>query len=127
MSHSVRFIRYTGGKVIAFLADCNFGGCTAHWTVTSAQRMLGVLHELGWLINPTKFVVTTSALQTFQVVALGTLVDLVAHTYAVPPATLTRIHTGLIALVTGPPGSRVGVRDVARVKGLITSTWVATQ
>jgi hypothetical protein len=53
--------------------------------------------------DPTKRVVTTSALQTF--VALGTLVDLVAHTYAVPPATLTRIHTGLTALVTGPPGS----------------------
>jgi hypothetical protein len=73
-------------------------------TVTSAQRMLGVLREFGWLFHPTKCVVTTSALQTF--VALGTLVDLVAYTYAVPPATLTRIRTGLTALVTGPPPGR---------------------
>jgi hypothetical protein len=122
MSHSIRFIRYTGGDVIAFLDDCIFGGSTAHGTVTSAQRVLGVLREFGWLIHPTKCVGTTSALQTF--VALGTLVDLVAHTYAVPPATLTRILAGLTTLVTGPP--RVVVRDVARVKGLLASTWVAT-
>ena len=51
---------------------------------------------------------------------MGTLVDLVAHTYA----TLTQIRVGLTALVTGPP--RVGVRDVARIKGLLASTWVAT-
>jgi hypothetical protein len=69
MSHSVRFIRYTGGDVIAFLDDCIFGGCSAHWTVTLAQRMLGVLREFGWLIHPTKCVGTSSALQTF--VALG--------------------------------------------------------
>jgi hypothetical protein len=56
--------------------------------------------------------------------ALGTLVDLVAHTYAVPPATLTRIRAVRPALITGPP--LVGVRDVARVKGLLASTWVAT-
>ena len=83
MSHSIRFIRYTGGDVIAFLDYCIFGGTTAHWTVTSAQRMLGTLREFGWLIHPTKCVGTSSALQT--VVASGTLVDLVAHTYAVPP------------------------------------------
>jgi hypothetical protein len=104
MSHSIHFIRYTGGDVIAFLNDCIFGGPMAHWTVTSAQRMLGVLHEFGWLIHPTKCVGTTSALQTF--VILGTLVDLMAHTYAVPPATLTRILAGLTALVTGPPRGR---------------------
>jgi hypothetical protein len=112
MSHSIRFIRYMGGDVIAFLDDCIFGGTTAHWTVTSAQHMLGILREFGWLIHPTKCVGTSSALQTF--VALGTLVDLVGHTYAVPPATLTRILAGLTALITGPP--RVGVSDVARVK-----------
>jgi hypothetical protein len=122
MSHSTRFIRYTGGDVIAFLDDCIFGGTTAHGTVTSAQRMLCILCKFGWLIHPTKCVGTSSALQTF--VALGTLVDVVAHTYAVPPATLTRIRAGLTSLITGPP--RVGVRDVARVKGLLASTWVAT-
>jgi hypothetical protein len=116
--HSIRLIRYTDGDAIAFHNDCIFSGATAYGTVTSAQRMLNVLREFGWLIHPTKYVGTTSALQTF--VALGTLVDLVAHTYA----TLTQIRVGLTALVTGPP--RVGVRDVAHVKGLIASTWVAT-
>jgi hypothetical protein len=39
-------------------------------------------------------------------------------------AALTLIRAGLTALVTGP--SRVGVRDVASIKGLLASTWVAT-
>jgi hypothetical protein len=124
MSHSIRFICYTGEDVIAFLDDCIFGESTAHGTVTSAQRMLSVLREFGWLIHPTKCVGTTSAIQVF--VALGMLVNLVAHTYAVPPATLTRILAGLTALAGLVSGRRVGVRDVARVKGLIASTWAAT-
>ena len=122
MSHSIRFIRYTGGDVISFLDDCIFGGTTAHGTVAAAHRMLGILREFGWLIHPTKCVGTSSAVQAF--VALGTLVDLATHTYSVPPATLTRLREGLTALITGP--ARVGVRSVARVKGLLTSTWVAT-
>jgi hypothetical protein len=67
--------------------------------------MFGILREFGWLIHPTECVGgTSSTLQTF--VALGTLVDLVARTYAVPPATLTRIRAGLTVLITGPPTGR---------------------
>ena len=122
MSHSIRFIRYAGGDVIAFLDDCIFGGSDPHGTITAAQRMLAILRDFGWLIHPTKCIGTSTAVQTF--IALGTLVDLVTHTYVVPPATVDRILSGLSALVTGPP--RVGVRQLARIKGLVASTWVAT-
>ena len=99
MSHSIRLIRYAGGGVISFLDDCIFGGSDPHGTVTAAQRMLAILRNFGWLIHPTKCVGTSSAVQTF--VALGTLVDLVTHTYVVPPATVDRILSGLSALVSG--------------------------
>ena len=50
--------------------------------------------------------------------------DLASQLYAVPAATLGSIRAGITALLTGPP--RVGVRSVARLKGLIVSTWIAT-
>jgi hypothetical protein len=122
MSHCSRFLRSVGTDLISYLDDLIFASDSAHGALTSAQRMLAVLGEFGWLIHPTKCVGTTAPAQLF--VALGTLVDLVTHTYSVPPTTVDRLLHGITALLTGPPS--VGVRSIARVKGLITSTWVAT-
>ena len=122
MSHCSRFLRSVGTDLISYLDDLIFASGSAHGALTSAQRMIAVLGEFGWLIHPTKCVGTTEPAQLF--VALGTLVDLATHTYSVPPATVDRLLSGITSLITGPPS--VGVRSVARIKGLITSTWVAT-
>ena len=50
--------------------------------------------------------------------------DLASQMYAVPPATLEHIRAGTTSLLTELP--RVGMRTVAKLKGLIVSTWVAT-
>jgi hypothetical protein len=122
MGHSVKFLRFKGHDLIAYLDDVIFAAGSAHAAVNSAQRMIHALQEFGWLIHPTKCVGTTTAVSAF--VALGTLVDLASQTYAVPPATLSRIMHGVTTLLTGPPS--VGVRSVARLKGLVASTWLAT-
>ena len=122
MGHSVRFLRYEGSDLIAYLDDLIFAASTGRAAVESAQRMICILREFGWLIHPTKCVGTTEAAQAF--VALGTLVDLATQTYTVPPATVARILHGISTLLTGPPS--VGVRVVARIKGLLASTWLAT-
>jgi hypothetical protein len=122
MGHSVRTLRTGGISLIAYLDDLIFAHATAHGAVSSARRLVHTLRQFGWLVHPTKCVGVSEAAQTF--VALGTLVDLATHTYAVPPATVDRILAGVTALLTGPPS--VGVRTVARVKGLLSSTWVAT-
>jgi hypothetical protein len=122
MGHCVRFLRFEGNDLIGFLDDLIFASGSARTAVESAQRMLRILRAFGWLIHPTKCVGTSTAESAF--VALGTLVDLAAQTYAVTPATLSRILHGVSTLLTGPPS--VGVRSVARLKGLIASTWLAT-
>ena len=122
MGHCSRFLRSVGTDLISYLDDLIFAADSGHAALTSAQRMLAILGKFGWLIHPTKCVGTTVPAQLF--VALGTLVDLATHTYSVPPATVDRLLSGITALITGPPS--VGVRQVARIKGLITSTWVAT-
>ena len=122
MGHCARFLRYTGVDLICYLDDIIFGADSARGALQSAQFMLRTLRQFGWLIHPTKCVGVSEAVQTFT--ALGTLVDLATQTYSVPAATVDRILSGLTALTTGGPS--VGVRSLARTKGLIASTWVAT-
>ena len=122
MGHSVRFLRYVGVDLIAYLDDLIFAHPTARGAVSAANRLVGVLRDFGWVVHPTKCVGLSEAVQTFT--ALGTLVDLASQMYSVPPATMDRILSGVTGLMSGPPC--VGVRCVARVKGLIASTWVAT-
>ena len=114
--------RFLGNDLIGYFDDLIFAAGSAREAVASAQQMIRVLSEFGWLIHPTKCDGVSEAAHSF--VALGTLVDLATRTYAVPPATVDRMLHGISALLTGPP--RAGVRAVARVKGLITSSRIAT-
>jgi hypothetical protein len=91
--------------------------------------MLGwLIHptKFGWLIHPTKCIGASEEAQSFT--ALGTLVDLATQTYAVPPATINSILSGITALLPGPPSAGVTVRavTVARLKVLVASTWLMT-
>ena len=122
MGHSVKFLRYEGNDLIGYLDDLIFASGSARGAVESAQRMIRTLQTFGWLIHPTKCVGTSTAESAF--VALGTLVDLATQTYAVPPATISRILHGITSLLSGPPS--VGVLAVARLKGRVASTWLAT-
>ena len=122
MSHTTRFVRASGVELLQYLDDLIFAHKTAHGSVSCARRLIASLRQFGWLIHPTKCVGVSEAAQSFT--ALGTLVNLATHLYSVPPTTVDRILHGITALLTGPPS--VGVRTVARVKGLIVSTWVST-
>jgi hypothetical protein len=122
--HSVRFLWSQGNDPMGSLDDLIFTSGSARGAIESAQQMISILSELGWLIHPTKCVGTSEAAQTFT--ALGTLADLATQTYAVPPATIDSILSSFTALLTGNPSRGATVRAVARLKGLVASTWLAT-
>ena len=122
MSHTTRFLRASGVELLQYLDDLIFAHESAHGSVSCARRLVATLQQFGWLVHPTKCVGVSEATQSFT--ALGTLVDLATQMYSVPPDTVGRMLGGITALLTGSP--RTGVRVVARVKGLITSTWVST-
>jgi hypothetical protein len=109
-------------SILQYLDDVIFGAATARESLADAHMLINVLRRFGWLIHPTKCVGTSIAVQAFQ--ALGTWVDLQSQTYSVPPATMHRILQAAAALATGPVTAPV--RTVARLKGLISSTWVST-
>jgi hypothetical protein len=124
MGHCLRFLRSPGLSlsILGYLDDVVFAAKTARESLGTAQTLIHVLRRFGWLVHPTKCVGTTTALQSFQ--ALGTLVNLVTQTYSVPASTEQRILCAARALAEGPQD--VPVRAVARFKGLLSATWVAT-
>jgi hypothetical protein len=77
------------------LDDLIFTSGSARDAAESAQPMISILSELGWLIHPTNCVGTSEAAQTFT--ALRSLADLPDQTYAVPPATIDSILSGFTA------------------------------
>jgi len=107
--------------ILSYLDDMAFGACTAREALNTAQTLIRVLQRYGWLVHPTKCVGTTEAVQVFQ--ALGTVVDLALQTFSVPESTVRRILDAAHALATGPP--MAPVRVVARLKGLISATWIS--
>ncbi len=124
MVHPVRFLRSIGVELLAYLDDLIFAHATPREALAAAQKMLHDLARFGWLVHPTKCTGTTVALSSF--VALGTVVCLATQpeTYSVHPAMVARILEQASSLVPG--SSSVPVRILARLKGCITSTWVAT-
>ena len=56
MGHSVRFLRYVGVDLIAYLDDLIFAHPTARGAVSAANRLVGVLRDFGWVVHPTKCV-----------------------------------------------------------------------
>ena len=108
--------------IVQYLDDVIFGAASARESLASAQILINVLRRFGWLIHPTKCVGTSVAVQAFQ--ALGTWVDLLTQTFSVPPDTVRRILDAAERLATGPV--LVPVLTVARLKGLLGSTWLST-
>jgi len=122
--HCARFLRSPGMSlgILSYLDDVIFAAQTARDALSAAQVLINVLRRFGWLIHPTKCVGTTAGVQVFQ--ALGALVNLATQTFSVPPDTVRRILAAARILATGPPS--VPVRSVARLKGLISATWLST-
>ena len=123
MGHCGRFLRSPGLglDLLLYLDDLVFAAATAAGSLSAARTLLTTLRKFGWLVNEAKCTGTSEALQIFT--ALGTVVDLATQLYRVPSATVTRILDAAQRLATGPPAAPV--RTVARLKGLITATWVA--
>jgi len=122
MGHCVWFLRYKGVSLISLLDDLIFARATGRGAIQMAQLMIRIMRQFGWLVHPTKCVGTSEALQSF--IALGTTVNLASQTYSVTADKISCILSEAEALLTGP--SRVCVRVVARFKGLVSSTWLAT-
>ena len=121
MGHTVRFLRYVGIRLLPYLDDLIFAAATAREALTMGQMLLRILPRFGWIVHPTKCV--GCAEPTTRFVALGTLVDLAAQQFRVPADKLEYL-LGLARDVAEGP-DRLPARTVARLKGLITSSWVA--
>ena len=124
MSHCCRFLRSPGRDLglLQYLDDSVFAAPTAPEALASGAMLVRILRRFGWLIHPTKCVGVTVAVRSF--VALGTLVDLSAQTFSVPAAAVESILAAAHALASGPLA--VPVRVVARLKGLVSATWLST-
>jgi len=104
------------------LDDSVFAAPSAPEALAAGNMLVRVLRRFGWLVHPTKCVGVTAAVRSF--IALGTLVDLSLQTFSVPADAVDRILTAALALASGP--SAVQVRVVARLKGLVSATWLST-
>ena len=120
MGHTVRFLRYVGIRLLQYLDDLIFAAATEREALTMGKMLLRILPRFGWLIHPTKCV--GCAVPTARLLALGTLVDLAAQQFCVPADKLEHLLC-LARDVAGGP-NRVPARTVARLKGLVTSSWV---
>ncbi len=122
MSHCVRFLRSTGVELIAYLYYLIFAHATPREALAAAQKMMHILPRFCLLVHLTKYTGVTEELSSFR--ALGTIVDPASQTYPVPPDTIERILVKAAAMASCPP--TVCVKVLAALKGLISSTWVAT-
>mmetsp|Transcript_74836 Transcript_74836/g.200622 ORF Transcript_74836/g.200622 Transcript_74836/m.200622 type:complete len:681 (+) Transcript_74836:204-2246(+) len=122
MKTTVAYLRWQGVRVMAYLDDLIFGARSKIDALRDAHRMLRTLQDFGWLVNADKCVGLETAVQAF--VALGTLVDLHRRKFLMTDRTMERIRTAASSLLESE--GEVPVRVVAAVRGLISSTWVAT-
>ena len=123
MGHTVRFLRYVGIQVLPYLDDLIFAATTAREALTIGQMLLRILLRFGWLIHPTKCVGFDE--HTARFVALGTLVDFTAQKFFVPANKLEHMLSLARDVAERPDRVPGPARVVARLKGLITSLWVA--
>lgn len=122
MSTCIRFLRMKGVRLMVFLDDLIFAHISAREALSAAQLMLHILPRFGWLLHPTKCQGVAAAIQRFT--ALGTVVCLASQTYSVPAATVDRITRLGSELLGAGPACRA--RALARLRGLVASTWVST-
>ena len=122
LANCVRFLRHRGIRLMSFLDDLIFAHSHARGAVSAGQQIIEILGRFGWLIHPSKCTGTHVAIQAFT--ALGVWVDLAKQTFSIPADKLARIRAALRELRDGP--ALVPVRAVARVKGLLSSTWLST-
>ena len=122
MGHTVRFLRFVGVRLIAYLDDLIFAHPSAREALSAAQMMIHILPRFGWLVHPTKCQGVAEAIQRF--VALGTSVCLRSQTFGITDSLVRRIQEGGSALLAAP--AEVHVRDLARFRGLVGATWLVS-
>ena len=114
-------LRSRGCNVMAYLDDLPFGAKSAVESMRHGQMIVSTLRELGWIIQTAKCVGIETPLQQFEV--LGSVVDLVRRQYRVPDAKVGRLREAIHALLSQ---DKETAKTVARVKGLLGSTWLST-
>jgi len=121
MSHTVRFLRSIGVNLLIYLDNTIFAASTAKGALCMGHKLLATFPKFGWIIQPLKCVGCLVATPTFT--ALGIIVDLSAQRFLLGAGRITRILCAIDALLAAP--DRVSARALARVKGALSSAWVA--
>ena len=121
MKTPMALLRSRGCNVMAYLDDLPFGAKSAVESMRHGQMIVSTLRELGWIIQTAKCVGIETPLQQFEV--LGSVVDLVRRQYRVPDAKVGRLREAIHALLSQ---DKETAKTVARVKGLLGSTWLST-
>ena len=109
-----------GLRFINYLDDFPFAYHSAADALVKGNLMANTLAEFGWLIHPSKCTGLIEALALFE--CLGHTIDLIRQRFLLP---LSRISTILEAVLDLRKRTNASAGKVARVKGLLASTWLA--
>jgi len=121
MKTPLALLRSQGCNVIAYLDDLPFGDKSAEGSMRQGSLIVSTLRDFGWIIQTAKCVGIDRPLRRFEV--LGSLIDLVRKEFRVPDSKVSHIKVAVSNLLKE---ERTGAKTVARVKGLLSSTWLST-
>ena len=112
--------------IVQYLDDAILGTASARESLASdPQILINVFRLFGWLIRPTKCVGTSASPHRCRHSRLSGPGSICSRRPSPPPPdTVRRILDTAERLATGPV--LVPVRTVARLKGLLCSTWLST-
>ena len=108
---------------MAFLDDITGGARSAKKAMADANAIRDLLLKLGFEMQMQKCKGLVEELQVFE--ALGYVVDLPKQRFRTPTARESNILAGCRELARQPVGGWVAARELARLKGLITSTFLS--
>ena len=116
-----QFLRQVLGlRILNLLDDFLFAYYTAPEAMRKGNLMVKTLEEFGWLIHDSK---CKGLKETLTVVeGLGSGINLVTQRFTLLPGKITAILQETRALLMV---ARVKANHMARVKGLLASTWLA--
>ena len=121
MKTCVIFMRQILGlRFLNYLDDFPFGYPTVSEALQKGNMMVQVLAEFGWLIHPHKCLGLSRALAQFD--SLGYGIDLPQQCFIL---TVSKNESILDEITTVETLTTIQANHLARIKGLLASTWLA--
>ena len=103
-----------------FLDDFPFASRVMSESPTTGNMIVNTLSKFGWIVNLDKCVGLSTALPVFE--SLGHSINLPTQRFTLPSSKITMILDEIRTIKERPS---VPANAVARVKGLVASTWLA--